>query len=48
MRLTPSEGDKGSAEIYVYATKLAEHWELQEVLAVEKRSGTSIVVIRQE
>jgi len=41
-------GDKGSAEIYVYATKLAAHWELQEVLAVEENTGTRIVVVTQE
>ncbi|MDT7526959.1 cytochrome c oxidase assembly factor 1 family protein [Pseudidiomarina sp. GXY010] len=40
-------GSKGSAEVYVYATNLADKWELKEVLAVSKETGERVVVLTQ-
>ena len=39
------EGAKGSAEVYVYATKLSGSWELQELLVVNEVTGERVVVV---
>jgi len=39
------EGDKSGAEVYVYATNLADQWELQELLVVSKETGEKVVVL---
>ena len=39
------EGDKSEAEVYVYATHLANKWELQQLLVVSKETGEKVVVL---
>ncbi len=41
------EGSKSEAEVYVYATNLAEQWELKELLVVDKETGQKVVVLTQ-
>lgn len=41
------EGDKSEAEVYVYATNLADKWELQELFVVSKETGERVVVLTQ-
>jgi len=41
------EGDKSGAEVYVYATNLADQWKLQELLVVGKEAGERVVVLTQ-
>lgn len=41
------EGSKSEAEVYIYATNLAEQWELKELLVVGKDSGQKVVVLTQ-
>jgi hypothetical protein len=41
------EGTKAEAEVYVYATKLADQWELKELLVVGKETGAKVVVLTQ-
>ena len=41
------EGSISEAEVYVYATNLAEQWELEEILVVIKETGQKVVVLTQ-
>ncbi|PHS19519.1 MAG: hypothetical protein COA86_04360 [Kangiella sp.] len=41
------EGMGGSVEVYVYATELADSWELKELLVVDKATGKRLVIITQ-
>ncbi len=41
------EGDRAEAEVYVYATNLADKWELKELLVVSKETGERVVVLTQ-
>lgn len=40
-------GSKSSAEVYVYATSLADTWDLKELLIVSKETGDRVVVLTQ-
>lgn len=42
------EGSKSEAEVYVYATNLAEQWELKELLVVGKETGQKVTVLTQK
>lgn len=39
------EGTKGTAEVYVYATNIADQWTLQELLVISDETGGKVVVI---
>jgi len=41
------EGVGGSVEVYVYATELADSWELKELLVVDKATGKRLVITTQ-
>ena len=41
------EGAKSAAEVYVYATNLADQWELKELLVISKETGEKVVVLTQ-
>ncbi|MCH9814543.1 MAG: cytochrome c oxidase assembly factor 1 family protein [Epsilonproteobacteria bacterium] len=41
-------GDKGNAEVYVYAINQADSWELKKVLVISKETGKTIYVIRSD
>ncbi|WP_166425938.1 cytochrome c oxidase assembly factor Coa1 family protein [Paraglaciecola sp. 20A4] len=42
------KGDKSAAEVYVYATDVADKWELQEVVVIDKKQGEMVVVVTPE
>lgn len=41
------EGARAEAEVYVYATSLADQWELKEILVVSKETNERVVVLTQ-
>lgn len=40
-------GSKSEAEVYVYATNIAEQWKLKEILVVKKETEEKVVVLTQ-
>jgi len=40
-------GTKGSAEVYLYATKHQEKWELKELFVISEQTGDKLVILTQ-